>query len=287
MKTIRLKYPQWQGANIARWMPYLREEDSSRGYYLGAELLEFLAPQSTNETYYVPVSKDYDRKEEAGILDRSVIFEQMKAALSILQVANPDRVVTFGGECSVSVPVFSYLADKYKDDVVIVWVDAHSDVTVPGDDYNGFHAMALASCMGLGDKYLQEILPCSIEPKNVVLAGVREYEYPYIEKRVNDLGIAKFSPPELSKNSHPIIDWLRQQKASKVLVHFDMDVMDPQDMLAAVADEPEGGLKLQEVVRLIHDVATEKELVGLTVAEPMPRIAIRLRNMLAELPLMS
>lgn len=275
------------GCHIARWIPYLREEDSSRGYYLGAELLEFLAPQSTNETYYVPVSKDYDRKEEAGILDRTVIFDQMKAALSILQVANPDRVVTFGGECSVSVPVFSYLATKYKDDVVVVWVDAHPDVTVPGDDYNGFHAMALASCMGLGDSQLKDILPCSIEPKSVALAGVREYEYPYIEKRVSDLGIAKFSPAELSKNSQPIIDWLRQQKASKVLVHFDMDVMDPQDMLAAVADGPEGGLKLQEVVRLIRDISNEKELVGLTIAEPMPRIAIRLKKMLAELPLVS
>ncbi len=30
----------------------------------------------------------------------------------------------------------------------------------------------------------------------------------------------------------------------------------------------------------------EKELVALTVAEPMPRLAIRLKNMLAQLPLL-
>ena len=56
--------------------------------------------------------------------------------------------------------------------------------------------------------------------------------------------------------------------------------------LAAVADGPEGGLKLKEVVRLINDIAREKELVALTVAEPMHRLAIRLKQMLSELPLL-
>lgn len=56
--------------------------------------------------------------------------------------------MTLGGECSVSVPVFTYLADKYSDDVVVVWVDAHPDITLPGDDYTGYHAMALTAIMG-------------------------------------------------------------------------------------------------------------------------------------------
>ncbi len=66
-----------------------------------------------------------------------------------------------------------------------------------------------------------------------------------------------------------------------------MDVMDPTDILAAVADGPDGGMKLNEVVRLINDIAKVKELVALTVGEPMPRLAIRLKSMLADLPLIS
>ena len=46
------------------------------------------------------------------------------------------------------------------------------------------------------------------------------------------------------------------------------------------------GLKMAEAVRIINDIGREKEIVGLTVAEPMPRIAIRLKKMLEELPLM-
>ena len=103
---------------------------------------------------------------------------------------------------------------------------------------------------------------------------------------MEELGITHFSPSDLASDSSLLIDWLRNNDKSRVMVHFDMDVMDPADILAAVADGPAGGLKLTEVVRLINDIATVKELVALTVAEPMPRLAIRLKNMLSHLPLM-
>ena len=287
MKTIRLIYPQWQGGNIARWIPNIAPEDASRGYYLGSMLLNFLAPETDNETFTVPVSTDVTaRIEKNGVLDQDIIVEQTRAALDTLRIANPDKVVTLGGECSVSVPVFSYLADKHKGDVAIVWIDAHPDITLPGDDYNGYHAMALTACMGMGDKTIVGQLPASVPPAAVCLAGLRECEYPYIEKRVSEFGLAHYSPQQLAGSSQPVIEWLKMSGKSKVMIHFDMDVMDPADILAAVADGPAGGLKLNEVVRLINDIASYKELVALTIAEPMPRLAIRLKNMLGELPLM-
>ena len=72
---------------------------------------------------------------------------------------------------------------------------------------------------------------------------------------------------------------------SRVLIHFDMDVLDPAEIIAAVGVVPDG-MKLAEVVRVINDIAKEKEIVGLTVAEPMPRIAIRIKEMLNQLPLL-
>lgn len=288
MKTIRLIYPQWQGANIARWIPNIPADEASRGYYLGSMLLDYLAPKSNCETFTVPVSTDIaTRKEINGVLDRDIIVEQTHAALNTLNIANPDKVVTLGGDCSVSVPVFTYLAEKYKNDVAIVWIDAHPDITQPGDDYNGYHAMALAACMGKGDKKIMKTLPTKIPADKICIAGLRECEYPYIEKRVKKWGITHFSPEQLAHDSMPLLGWLRGTKASKVIIHFDMDVMNPSDIIAAVADGPEGGLRIDEVVKVINDIATEKDLVALTIAEPMPRIAIRLKAMLAALPLIS
>lgn len=68
-------------------------------------------------------------------------------------------------------------------------------------------------------------------------------------------------------------------------VHFDMDVLDPAEIIAAAGVVP-GGMKIDEVVRVIGDIAAATDLVGLTVAEPVPRVAVRLRNMLGRLPLM-
>ena len=165
-------------------------------------------------------------------------------------------------------------------------MDAHPDVTLPTDDYNGYHAMALSSCMGMGDRDIISKLPSKIFPNNVCLAGLREYEYPYIKERVKELGLTHFSPEILSIDSKVLLEWIRSTGKKKVMIHFDMDVLDPSDILAAVADGPEGGLKLKEAVRIINDIADEFELVALTVAESMPRIAIRLKSMLSELPLL-
>lgn len=45
-------------------------------------------------------------------MDRDIIAAQTAAALDILKVAAPDRIVTLGGECSASVVPFTYLADR-------------------------------------------------------------------------------------------------------------------------------------------------------------------------------
>ena len=103
-KTIRLIYPQWQGANIVKLITEVENpHDASRGYFLGAQLLNFLAPDNGQETLTVPVSTEItDRKVTDGVLDRDIIVRQTRAALNMLQVSNPDKIVTLGGECSVS-----------------------------------------------------------------------------------------------------------------------------------------------------------------------------------------
>lgn len=286
-KTIRLVYPQWQGGDITRWIPEISDPAlAARGYYLGAQLLDFLAPDNGQPKFTVPVNTEAkERKTVDGVLDRDDIALQIKAALDILNVEKPDKIVTLGGECSVSVAPFTYLADKYKDDVAMIWIDAHPDITLPGDVYTGYHAMAVTACMGLGDKDIVSQLPARISPEKILFVGLRDWERDEIKARQQEYGIKHLSPEDVATDSSAVIDWLKKCKASRVVVHFDMDVLDPAEIIAAVGVVP-GGMKMADVVRVINDIASEKELVGLTVAEPMPRIAIRLKSMLAQLPLL-
>lgn len=272
---------------MARWIPEISDPaDAARGYYLGAQLLDFLAPRSGQATYTVPVSTECGRRiVTGGVTDRDAIVAQTRAALDILHAVRPDRIVTLGGECSVSVVPFTYLADKYGGDVAVVWIDAHPDITLPGDPYTGYHAMALTACMGRGDRQILSRLPASVDPARVLLVGLRDWEREEIRLRQQQYGIAHLSPAQVRSGSEPLLEWLQACGASRVLVHFDMDVLDPAEIIPAVGVVPDG-LKIAEVVRIINDVARVKELVALTVAEPMPRIAIRLKQMLARLPLL-
>ena len=286
-KTIRLVYPQWQGGDITRWIPEISDPAlAARGYYLGAQLLDFLAPDKGQPKFTVPVNTEAkERKAVDGVFDRDDIALQTKAALDILNVEKPDKIVTLGGECSVSVAPFTYLADKYKDDVAMIWIDAHPDITLPGDVYTGYHAMAVTACMGLGDKVIVSQLPARISPEKILFVGLRDWERDEIKARQQEYGIKHLSPEDVATDSSAVIDWLKKCEASRVVVHFDMDVLDPAEIIAAVGIVPDG-MKMADVVRVINDIASEKELVGLTVAEPMPRIAIRLKSMLAQLPLL-
>lgn len=284
-KTIRLIYPQWQGGDITRWIPEISDPAlAARGYFLGAQLLDFLAPDNGQQKFTVPINTDIkERKTVDGVLDRDDIALQTKAALDILNIESPDKIITLGGECSVSVAPFTYLANKYKEDIAMVWIDAHPDITLPSDVYTGYHAMAVTACMGLGDKKIISQLPAKISPDKILFVGLRDWERDEVKVRQHEYGIKHLTPKDVATDSSTVTSWLKGCGASHVVVHFDMDVLDPTDIIAAVGVVP-NGMKMDEVVRIINDIANEKELVGLTVAEPMPRIAIRLKNMLSQLP---
>ena len=201
-----------------------------------------------------------------------------------MQENNPDKIVTLGGECSVSVVPFTYLAEKYPDDLAIVWIDAHPDITLPYDEYQGYHAMALTACLGMGDKEIISLLPGKVKASNALVVGLRSWDAG-MKERQQELGIQGLSPAEVRNDSSAVLGWLKSTGVSKVVIHLDLDVLDPAEIIAGVGVEPDG-MKINEVVRVINDIASGYDLVGLTIAEPMPRTAIKLRNLLHQLPLL-
>lgn len=287
MKTIRLLYPQWQGGDIARWIPEVSDPArAARGYCLGARLLDLLVPARGQETYTVPVTTEPgERRVTDGVLDRDAIATQTRAALDVLHRAAPDRIVTLGGECSVSVVSFTYLSARYGGDLAVVWVDAHPDIMLPGDPYAGFHAMAVTACMGLGDREIVSALPARIAPERILLAGLRDWEREEIRRRQEQYGLHHLAPADLRAGGDALRRWLDGCGARHVAVHLDLDVLDPAEIVAAAGTAPDG-LRMADVVRVIGEVAAAKDLVALTVAEPMPRTAIRLQEMLSQLPLL-
>ena len=144
--------------------------------------------------------------------------------------------------------------------------------------------MALTACLGMGDEEIMELLPGKTDASKALIVGLRSWDEG-MQDRQRKLGIKGLSPQEVANDRTKIMEWLKSTGVSKVVIHFDMDVLDPAEIIAAVGVEP-NGMKIEEVVRIINDISSEYDLVGLTVAEPMPRVAIKLRNMLNQLPLL-
>lgn len=286
---LRLIYPQWQGGVISSWMPDIAPHDASRGYHLGSQLLKMLAPQNGQREVEVPITLDIESHEiENGISGYRAIIDQSSAALSILNNENPDRIVTLGGECSVSVIPFTYLAKKYgPEEVATIWIDAHADLNKPFDSYTGYHAMALAASFGVCDSAIVDLLPAFLNHSKSLLVGLRTWGNGNASlERQREFGVEHISSEEANQSSSKIIEWIVRSKTSKVLIHFDLDALDPKEMVAGVADDPDG-LTIEAVIRIINDIAAKYDIVGLTIAEPMPRIAIKIRNMLSKISILS
>ena len=179
---------------------------------------------------------------------------------------------------------FTYLANKYPDDVAVVWIDAHPDINIPGDEYTGYHAMALTACMGLGDAEIMKLLSTKIDASKILLAGLCSIDDD-AKKRLPELGIQHLSPDQLKSEPASVLNWLKQTGVSKVVIHFDLDVLDPQELGAAV-DRVSGQMKIEEVLQIIHQIDKHYDLVGLTIAEHLPDVEIKIRNTLMELPLL-
>ena len=284
----RLIYPQWQGAHFPansfykdQFFPELSEQELATGYALGARLSAFLAPAAGAEvkTITVPVSMDCKREVQDNIIDRDVIAAQSAKALALLQEADPDKIVTFGGECSVSVVPFTYLNHKYNLD------DAHPDITLPGDAYDGYNAMACAACLGLGDRKIVGQMPSAFSAAHTLLVGVRDWECDEIKERQQQLGIANRTTEQLREQPELLGRKLQEMGCSHAVVHFDLDVLDPAEVLLAVG-RPENGLRSSEVVNIINTVSQHTDLVGLTVAEHLPQVEIILQRILSRLPLL-
>lgn len=248
--------------------------------------MNFLAPPTSSPTIEVPVSFDESEDElktENGIYARKPLLKQLKEAVHILNENNPNKIAVMGGECSVSVAPFTFLAKKYENDIVCLWYDAHPDITLPGDEYIGYHAMALSSVIGVGDQEFINALPSKIPASKSLIVGLRVVNETETA-RLNEWKLKSISCEQVRSDSSAVVNWIKSTGAHKVVIHLDLDVLDPDDIFCAVGKEP-NGLKLDEVVHSIKSIGESFDIVALTVAEHNPSIEIRLRNMMSELPL--
>lgn len=284
-KTIRLVIPQWQGGN-------------NPAYHFGAELLAWLAPESKSPVITIPVRSpvNNDLSNEDGIVGRSQLVEQLHETEKAILMNSPDKIAVIGGDCLVDLVPFAYLAERYEEDLGILWIDAHPDVMTP-EQFSHSHAHVLGALLGNGDKDLTSFVKFPVPASKVMIAGINEpnrYELDFIARS----GLNTCSPEEIKSDSTKILDWIQKENIKKLVIHFDLDVLNFRNFRSVLFANPsidehtydgigKGTLEIFEVLNLIKSVEDSTSIVGLGIAEHLPWDAINIKRMLSKLPLLS
>lgn len=277
--TLRLLMPQWQGGN-------------NPPYSFGARLLSWLAPADQHAVEIeVPIEPYQDKKlaMENGVIARSALLRQLKAAAQIIADQQPKKIITFGGDCLVSQAPFAYLNQQYDGKLGVLWLDAHPDVSTP-QMHNHVHAMVLGNLLGHGAPDFAAEVPVPLNPDLVMYGGLQEMT-PQEAAIVTNLNLRKASAIDLVQNSQPILAWIKEQQIEHLAIHLDLDVLDPEtfrSLLFAkpgdeVVDASMGTMTFEQIARIIQDVSKQTEIVGFTFAEYLPWDAINFHDFLENL----
>lgn len=281
--TLRLVMPQWQGGD-------------EPAYRVGAKVLGALLPDATGpvETIEVPTAEGADRAPVDGIKSRAALKAQLDAAVEAIASHAPEAVLTVGGDCLVDLAPIAYLSEKYGDDLAVIWVDAHPDV-MNKSQFSHAHAHVLAMLLGDGDADFTACVTRPVDPSRVLYVGVNdmmEGEQAYLAER----GMRNIDPSEFRADPQAVLEWLKASGATKVAVHFDLDVLSPAGRDYLLFNNPHapagafdgiatGKLELPEIVDILRGVAAQVDMVGLAITEFLPWAMIDLSKALAELPL--
>ncbi len=280
MKTIRLLYPDSVSGGLST-------------YRLGARLMAALLPENDAQPLVkidVPALNEVDPAVTNGIASEAAVLDGIRKARAALESETPERVITVGGNCIVSLASFDHLHALYPD-AGILWIDAHPDVSLPENGYPNAHAMVLGTLLGRGAPTLAaEMKNPAFGAKDLLYVGLQGL-HDYQQKFLDDAGVDYSVQTESFVSDEVILDFLSRHP--QVFVHLDIDVLDPAFFHDTYFANPEltgdgsggGRMTIEELGRILRLVSEKSDTPAFTIAEYLPFEAERLAKMFEALPL--
>ena len=280
MKTIRLLYPDHVSGGLDT-------------YYFGANLLTHILPANESQPLLKveltpPGEKGYEVTE--GIYAREEVTAGIQKAMQVIEEAQPDKIITIGGNCIVSQAPFDYLHGRYQN-TGIIWIDAHPDVSAVKDGYPNAHAMVLGSLMGYGDQALTKLMKHEkFRADEILYIGLQEL-HEYQEVFLKEQKVAYQVQKEGFVSKEEIRHFMN--RFDHILVHLDIDVLDASLFHSTYFANKElvgdgsgsGKMTMEELKGILECIAGGSDVVGFTIAEYLPFDEYRLHQMFSGIKL--
>lgn len=231
------------------------------GDLFNAEIIGFGGPQE-------PRDLPWDRALEASEAFLSELADTAKRTLEkdvVPVIATPRCAAAFA-----SIP--AVLAAR--DDVHVVWFDAHGDLHTPATTETGYlGGMPITALLG----EWQSGFGAGLKPEKLVHLGARDLDDPeriFMEK--HRIFTASFA--DVTRDLTRLQERL---SGKKVFVHLDCDVFDPRDVAAEY--RVAGGLRREQAAAIFAVIGRVSDLVGLEITEFSPSSEQELQASLASL----
>lgn len=174
--------------------------------------------------------------------------------------------VVLSGHCGAAVGVAAGIGCER---LAVLWFDAHGDYNTPETTDTGFlDGMSMAMLAGKCWRGLTATIPgfVPIDPKRIIHVGGRDYS-PEERETMDRDDIALVGADELG-GLDSMLAAIRG-RADRILVHVDLDVLDP---FYGRANEfaAEGGLTPEAITGAIETAANQYDLAGLVLASYDP-----------------
>uniref|UniRef100_A0A6C0IL29 Arginase n=1 Tax=viral metagenome TaxID=1070528 RepID=A0A6C0IL29_9ZZZZ len=173
--------------------------------------------------------------------------------------------INLGGDHSIAVSTIQPLLEKYKDDLLVIWIDAHADLnTYDASLTKNMHGMPVGALTGLMEHwYTVNNNQAILQPKNIIYVGIRDLDA-FERKMIEEKGIVNFP-----RYTSDLLTVLREHPAKYIHISCDIDGLDPVYM-PSTGTPVSNGLSMKHVKNIIR--TAKPRLVGFDLVEFNPLI---------------
>ncbi|HTQ56749.1 MAG TPA: arginase [Bryobacteraceae bacterium] len=188
--------------------------------------------------------------------------------------------LVLGGDHSVAVGTVAGVSRHFrrqKQEIGLLWVDAHADMNTPDTSPSGnVHGMPLACCVGLGPTELVDLFNYApkVNPRKTVLVGLRNVDL--LERgHVRETGVRAFTMRDIDERGlRSVMDEAFRtvtEDTAGFHLSLDMDWVDPQ-FAPGVGTPVRGGATYREAHLAMELINDNGHMLSMEVVEVNPVI---------------
>jgi arginase len=204
-----------------------------------------------------------------------------RLAVMVDRALNKKQVpLVLGGDHSIAVGTVAGVSRHFrrkKQEVGLIWIDAHADMNTPETSPSGnVHGMPLACCVGLGPPELANLFGYApkVNPRKTVLVGLRDVDI--LEKgHVRETGVRAFTMRDIDERGlRSVMDEafrIATDDTAGFHLSLDMDWVDPE-FAPGVGTPVRGGATYREAHLAMELICDNGRMVSMEVVEVNPVI---------------